>query len=342
MLVERFFGLSPALASFDERQFDRGDPAVRVALEKVLKVFIAGYNIALTVRDNAAVSTQLENTFDPHHVGFAFEGAGMRYAMFDLLTPWTASRLRAFTDGAGRKHDYIATVGAGFAVARVPWGRRLLHRYLLGLDPAVAWCVIDGYGFHQGIFDWKRYVLEGRQAPAEFPGYARQLFDCGMGRSLWWTQGASPPRIRRAIDRFSEERRGDMWCGIGVAASYAGGVEDEILDDLLDQSGTWSFDFLSGFPLSARMRQKGQNPSPWTDRACVRLLNLTAAAAADLVVDHVGAITADLERRGRTPMEDGYGLLREGLRNAVTRRARLDVVPVQPIIVRKAYGTQRQ
>ena len=31
-----------------------------------------------------------------------------------------------------------------------------------------AWCLADGYGFHQGFFHWKRFVENGREAPASF------------------------------------------------------------------------------------------------------------------------------------------------------------------------------
>jgi len=339
--MEGVFGLSPRGVTFDERGFVCADARVRANLEKILHVFVAGYNAALRSRDYALVSRQLADEFDSHHVGFAFEGAGMCYALFDLLAPWSRSRLRIFTDGAGQKHDYIATVGAGFAVARVPWGRWLLNSYLQSLEATVAWCVIDGYGFHQGIFHPEWFTVERRQAPAALPIYARQLFDAGVGRSFWWTQGASPMRIRRTIDRFPEATRREMWCGIGVAASYAGGVEERVLWDLLKQSGEWSSDFLSGFPLSARMRQKGENPSRWTDRACTELLKMTAEEAAALVLRQVNGIAAELEDRERALRERGYGLLREHLRHVVARQESTESFSVRAAGTGKTYATQQ-
>lgn len=324
MIKESLFGLSPKAVAFAARRFVCTDSTVRANLEKVLSVFVAGYNFALRGSDYAVVSKQLVNEFDSHHLGFAFEGAGMCYALFDMLAPWSRSRLRAFTDGAGQKHDYIATVGAGLAVARVPWGRLRLNSYLEILDPTVAWCVIDGYGFHQGIFHSEWYTLECRESPTAFSAYARQLFDSGVGRSFWWTQGASPTRIRQTIDRFPEGTRAQMWCGIGVAASYAGGVEERVLWDLLELSGVWSSDFLSGFPLSARMRQKGENPSPWTDRACTGLLKMTTEEAANLVVGQVNKIALELEGREREFREKGYGRLREALRHQVGQQGKTE------------------
>ncbi len=334
------FGLSPDAASFKRLGFDCPDASVRGHLEDILRVFVAGYNAALQLDDHEGVSRQLESTYDRHHVGFAFEGAGMGYALFDLLAPWSRSRLRAFTDGAGRRHDYIATVGAGFAVARVPWGIAVLPRYLQNLDAAVAWCVWDGYGFHQGIFHHERFLDPRGGPPAAVPAYARPLFDSGLARSLWWAAGASPARIARAIDRFPEARRAEMWCGIGVAAAYAGGVDEGILPELLERSGAYAVDFLSGLPFAARMRQKGENPSAWTERACRQLLDMTADEAADLIVRHVAEVSAAWEGREQDMREQGYARLRHRLRRACERQGNEEPWPVGASHAGKAYGRQ--
>lgn len=339
-LKKLLFGLSPRTASFDARGFECADPEVRGRLEHVLRVFVAGYNVALQIQDHERVSQRLERDFDRHHVGFAFEGAGMCYAVLDLLVPWTRSRLRAFTDRAGRPHDYIATVGAGFALARVPWAARVLDRYLERLEPMVAWCIFDGYGFHQGFFRRESAATRRRVLPASFPGYARQLVDSGLGRSFWWAEGASPARIRQAIDRFPESSRGDMWWGIGVAASYAGGVEERVLLELREQSRPYAADFLSGLPFAARMRQKGGNPSPWTDLACMRLLNTTAEEAADVLVGHVNEIAAELSVCDRDLRARAYGLLRQRLRRECEQRWGEQSLPVRIVNVGNVYGRQ--
>ena len=340
MLKELVFGLSPGAAAIERDGPDEADPGVRLRLEKILQVFVAGYNVALTVDGHDRVSDRLSAQFDGHHVGFAFEGAGMCYALFDLLMPWTSSRLRAFTDRAGRRHDYIATVGAGFAVARVPWGVRGLRRYLERLDAATAWCVFDGYGFHQGVFHRDAFVDRGRACPAAIPAYGRALFDSGVGRSLWWTTGAAPAAIGRAIDRFPESRRAAMWCGIGIAASYAGGVDERCLGELRHRSGACAADFLSGVPFAARMRQKGANPSPWTDRACRILLRRSAEQAADLIVDQVNDISAELQGRGQELRETGYARLRHRLRDVFERQLTQDdeLSSVRVADAGRAYG----
>lgn len=340
MFARRIFRLSADEVDFDRRGLVCHDAKTRRKLESILGVFIDGYNTALGSRDPADVCRTLTREFDTHHAGFAFEGAGMCYALFDLLMPWSPSRLRAFTDGPARQHDYIATVGAGFAIARVPWGRWLLKGYLQRLEPTVAWCVVDGYGFHQGFFHPAWYTTACREAPASLPLYERQLFHSGVGRSFWWTLGASPERIAQAIARFPAATQAEMWCGIGVAAAYAGGVETPVLHELHRRSGDWSTDFLSGLPFAARMRQKGGNPSTWTDHACTELLGMTADAAATLLANIVDQTIAELDAQDIRLREDGYARLRGHLQAWIGERHG-QTSHADPIgTLRTSYATQ--
>jgi enediyne biosynthesis protein E3 len=310
-LKRSLLAISQKEASFERREFDCVDSMARAGLEEVLRVFISGYNLTLQTRDYELLAQRFETTFDRHHVGFAYEGAGMCCALLDLLAPRRTSRLRAFTDTAGRKHDYIATVGAGFAVARLPYGLRVLDRYLEKLDPMIGWCVLDGYGFHQGVFHHRVFVDECKDPPRALADYGKQLFDSGLGRSLWWVKGASPVLIRQSIDRFPEARRSELWHGVGVASAYAGGVGEEVLTELLELSGNCRADFLSGIPFASRMRQRGENASQSTDVACRLLLKMTADEAADLLVGYMDEISAQWTGTRKELGRKGYMLVRE-------------------------------
>jgi enediyne biosynthesis protein E3 len=318
-LRHRRLAIPQRAASFAELGFAPCDAAVRGALERVLETFLYGYNLSLVLDDPAELAAELRSQLDSHHVGFAFEGAGMSYALRDLLAPWRPSRLRAFLDGPGRDHDYITAVGAGFAIAHVPWGRRLWPWYSRRLDPLIAWCLPDGYGFHQGMLHLQRY-LEGRAPPvAGMPDFAGQLFDSGLGRSLWWSQGAAPRRIARVIDAFPPARRPEMWCGIGLAAAYAGGAGEGALLELHELAGPCRADFLSGIPFATRMRQKGRNPSPVTDRACELLLGRSAEEASDWIAATFEHVVADASMALEVRLRDSYLLVRRRLVEALRR-----------------------
>ena len=230
------------------------------------------------------LTSRLDSSFSPGFVGFAYEGAGLYFGLIDLLVPRSTSRLRAFTGSAAQHHDYITSVGAGLAVARTPLGLRRLESYQRTLDPMTAWCLADGYGFHQGFFHWKRFI-EGRQAaPGWLNQQNRQLFDAGVGRSMWWVFGADPASIAAAISRFDGDRQPEMWSGIGTALAYAGGEAPAASSLLLDLAGPYRFDLVSGIPFAAHMRYKGGNPAEWTDRVCSTILDLSVAETSCLIV----------------------------------------------------------
>jgi hypothetical protein len=291
-------------------------PETRQKLEFILRCFIDGYNFALTSKSNEKLALALDAGFDAHHVGFAYEGAGMALTVLDLLKLTKSSRLKSFVTEVGEKHDYIAMVGAGLAVARMRWAGGFTRSYFSSFDPLLSWCMPDGFGFHQGFFSPDKFVDHQENSPPDFTPAARQLFDSGIGRSLWWTCGASPQQIAATIARFPEDRRGEIWCGIGVACSYAGGDDGSSLSALLELAGRHHVDFLSGLPFAARMRQKAGNTSPVTENACRKLLGQTADETADMAQRLLEKAEATLgDRAGR----DGYAFVRLHLTENLTQ-----------------------
>lgn len=312
--------IRPEEASFAERGFDAPDPELRRKLETMLGSFISGYNLAVRIEDPAELAHRLHRKFDPHHVGFAFEGVGLYLAMLDLLIPGRSDRLARFLTGAGRDHDYIVAVGAGFAIARLPFGLRKMNRYLKTLDPLIAWCLPDGYGFHEGFFHHTRYIDAAEDPPEVLGPVGGRLFDSGVGRSMWWVKCAQPGAISSAIDRFPEARRAELWNGVGVAASYAGGVGVTALQKLRDLSGPYQADFLSGLPFAARLRQKAGNYSDTTELACSVLLGLSADETADMAEAAAAPSRSQVRGKGIT---NAYDLVRRQLVDAI--RARVGV-----------------
>jgi enediyne biosynthesis protein E3 len=113
-------------------------------------------------------------------------------------------------------------VGAGWALARLPGCAGASIPLFPSSIPLARWLALDGYGFHQGYFYWPESVR--RQAvPRGVNGYARRAFDQGLGRSLWFVEGAETAQIASAISAFPQARRADLWSGVGLACAYAGG-----------------------------------------------------------------------------------------------------------------------
>jgi len=274
-LRKLIFGLSLEEASFARRGFCAGDAGARQRLEQIGRTFLHGYHAALEEDEPEALAYRL-NAVELEWRGFAFEGAAMGLSLLDHLTPWRRSRLRAFLNGPGSTHAYMVHVGVGWTLARL---RRQVEPTLARLDPVLRWLAVDGYGFHEGYFHWSRCV-EGQAIPDRLTDYARRVFDQGLGRSLWFVNGADVKRIPATIAAFPPSRQADLWSGIGLACAYAGGVEGRALQALRAAAGSHRPPLAQGAAFAAKARQRAGNPAAHTQLACEIICGVPADVAA--------------------------------------------------------------
>lgn len=274
-LRRRVMRISPAETSFARRGFRGSDPLARQHLEQIGATFLQGYDAAIAHDDLAELALRL-NAIDAGLRGFAFEGAAMGLALLDFFTPWKIWRITAFLAGPAAEHRYMVHVGVGWALARLPVR---IGRALARMDTLLRWLAIDGYGFHAGYFAWPQYV--GRQLlPRRLSGYAARAFDQGLGRSLWFVEGADVARIPATIARFPPSRQADLWSGVGLACAYAGGVERPALLALRAAAGSYLPDLAQGVAFAAKARARAGNPTAHGEMACLAICDMTAEAAA--------------------------------------------------------------
>jgi hypothetical protein len=276
-LRRRLFGISSEEASFSRRGFRGSDKAACEYLEGIGRGFLQGYHAALEEDRPDRLGSML-NGIESELRGFAFEGAGMGLYLLDLLTPWKRDRLQRFLAGPGAAHVYMVHVGAGWALAQLA---RKVDRALAQFDPLLGWLAVDGYGFHQGYFHWP-VTVERQRVPARLSGYALRVFDQGLGRSLWFVEGAESPRIAATIANFPQPRHADLWSGVGLACAYAGGVPGEVIEDLMALAGTHHGGMAQGVAFAAKARRRAGNPASHTDLACRVVCGMTADEAAIL------------------------------------------------------------
>lgn len=236
----------------------------------------------------------------------------MALTLLDHLMPWRignlGSRLQSFLVGPGAVHIYMVHVGAGWAFARLPWRIRWPPQWL---DPLLGWLAVDGYGFHQGYFAWPRYIRK-QIRPANLSGYAGRVFDQGLGRSLWFVEGATVPQIVHTIAEFAPGRHADLWSGVGLACAYAGGVDEEQIINLRSAAGPFLSCLAQGAAFAAKARQRAANPAPHTDLTCQLFCGIAADTAAS-ITDH--ALT-NLPEDGREP---AYEVWRQRIQSELQR-----------------------
>ena len=314
-LVGRLFRISREDVSLSFR----GDPGPsRAIIEEAASWFIEGYDAALRDCRDERLASRLDAA--PAEVrGFAYEGAGTALALLDTLGPWR-DRLAGFLQGPGAPHTYMTLIGAGWVLARLPLSpERLRARF----DPILGWLTVDGYGFYQGFFGWPRSLVR-QEIPARIRGYARRAFDVGLGRGLWFVDGADPERIHAAISGFPAGRQEDLWSGTGVACAYGGGAERSALERLRDLAGPHRPRLAQGAAFAAFTRERAGNPAPQTELACrvfwgagaVETAGIVLRAGEDLPTDSAEPAFEAWRRRVRCAAEGWPGAAAAGAAGA--------------------------
>jgi hypothetical protein len=280
--VKRLLGISPAAASFTVRGFHTATAGGRETLEGHAVSFITGYNAALVNRDVGGLATELEDIVACQR-GFAYEGAGMAYAILDLLVPGRRDRLAGLLAGAGAPHVYIVHIGAGWALARLrlrPRGR------LPALDPLLRWLALDGYGFHEGFFRPRAYVTE-RRIPGRLTSYEFRAFDKGLGRSVWFVEGGDVERAATRIESFQPARRPDLWSGLALACAYTAVASRRELEELRQLGAEYRPQLAQGAAFAIAQRHRAGNATGHTRTAAAVLCG---AGVEDVATTVAGAL----------------------------------------------------
>jgi enediyne biosynthesis protein E3 len=271
----------------DVRGFTAKSPAARELLETVGASFLAGYAHAAEAATPDAATEPLEQV--PRQFrGFAYEGAAMGFAVRDGLPFGSHRHVERFLAGAGADHIYMAYVGIGWAMARLP---RFRWPDGARLDPLLRWLVLDGYGFHQAYFHTERYVHEQYQEltfgwPADNERwYANQAIDQGIGRAAWFVGGTDAGVVADLLDAFPEQRRADLYSGAGLAATYAGGADERELERLWQRAGAYRPQVAQASAFAAEARVRAGLVIPHTGVATQVFCGVTPEQAARISVE---------------------------------------------------------
>jgi enediyne biosynthesis protein E3 len=255
--------------SLDVRGFHIKSTEARALLETVGNTFLDGYEFAAEARTPAAAEASLE-TVPTRFRGFAYEGAAMAFAIRDGLRPGGGRNVERFLAGAGASHIYMAYVGVGWAMARLP---RIRWSTLHSPDPLLRWLVLDGYGFHQAYFRTGRYVYDLHE-DASLPWrdvtarkYAPRAIDQGIGRALWFIGGTDVEVVASLVERYPAPRRSDLYSGIGLAATYAGGATEAELTALWDHAKDYRAQLAQGAAFAAGARGRASLVCPHNEMA---------------------------------------------------------------------------
>ncbi|MFV2104040.1 DUF1702 family protein [Micromonospora sp. LOL_024] len=285
---------------FPARGFPAAASAAARRLEAIPQAVVCGFEWGIDSCDLSEAEHRLA-LVDPYLRGFAYEGATMAFTIRDAMSMFRTSRTRDLLLGPGRPHIFLNYIGIGFAMARLPratWRRILPELSGMPYHPTMSWLAVDGYGFDLAYLDVERWVGRGeRPRPypwAGAPDYFLRAVDQGVGRALWFIHGARPDDVTTAIGRFAGERQADLWAGVGLAATFAGGCDPAGLVTLRRHAGGHRSHLAQGTVFAARARTFSGAVPPYTEDTVAALTSLSVAAASALADEvAVGGIPAE-------------------------------------------------
>jgi hypothetical protein len=308
-LRDRIFTPDPREVTFERRGFQARSDEQKTNLEKVGLIFLEGFSYGMTGRTIIDMEASLE-TIDQPFRGFAYEGCSMALAVRDALRPGRPHWVRDFIAGPAAPHVYMAHVGVGWAMARLPAMR---WRAIMPEDEVLRWLALDGYGFHQAYFHTSKYVTGQHQdrIPVWEPAsYASRAIDQGIGRALWFVNGSDVRAVAATINGFAAARRGDLWSGAGLASVYAGGADAGDIKLMAELADSCRPDVAQGAAFAAKARLLAGLVTPHTEMA-VRVYCAMSVEEAAAVTEE--AIEVLLGPAGPVP---GYELWRQRIRRA--------------------------
>jgi hypothetical protein len=293
--------LTPSLSEtlLSVRGFHVKSPEAQDRLESVGRSFLTGYGEAAEAQRPRDVEAPLDR-IPAMYRGFAYEGAAMAHAVRDGLPVGGRHHVAEFLAGEADRHIYMAYVGVGWAMARLP---RLRWATLHAPDPLLRWLVLDGYGFHQAYFRTAEYV-HGHHVEPRFPwpgdgpdGHAGRVIDQGIGRACWFVGGADPEVVTGLLHGFPQHRQADLWAGAGLAATYAGAADQAELERFWELAGPCRRFVAQGAAFAAAARVRAGLVMPHNELATQIFCGLDTAAATKVTDEAL----VGLPSGGRTP-----------------------------------------
>jgi enediyne biosynthesis protein E2 len=284
-LRRRLFAPSLASVGFAGRGFPVTATAATSRLEMVPQSVVCGFEWGIEDPPLWEAERRLDMV-EPVFRGFAYEGATMAYTLLDVMPGRRRDRTRQLLLGPGRQHVFLAYIGIGFAMARLPrplWKKVLPDLTGVPYHPTMSWLAVDGYGFDRAYFDTRKWVDE-QFVPEPYPWagvpeYFQRAVDQGIGRALWFIHGAVASAVAEAVNRFPEPRRADLWSGVGLAATFAGGCDRAGLAELRESAGAYHDELALGVVFAIKARTYASFVPRHSRMAALVLADLSAERA---------------------------------------------------------------
>lgn len=201
-----------------------------------------------------------ESNLAPELISVAMEGCSMAIALISLKEHQSLSVWEEFVKDKGANYLSQIHVGLGWALAEL---QLPVQQYISALDAKWQLRVLDGYGYYSGLFK-RRESVRNMLIPTQIPSEMQAGFDQGLGRVLFYLSNGDIERLERNIALFPDSRHSDFWRGIGIAITFIGCDNTEMIQKIYTLSEKYSSQFTLGVAMAAVSLKKVNTVNPFS------------------------------------------------------------------------------
>ena len=99
---------------------------------------------------------------------------------------------------------------------------------------------------------------------------------------MWFVHGGDVEAVVDKISRVASERRADLFSGVGLAITYAGGADADAAELLRERADSFRWNVAQGAAFAAKARQRARNMTEHTETACHILCGCSADESAGI------------------------------------------------------------
>jgi hypothetical protein len=217
-------------------------------------------------------------TTDAQFRSIAYEGSSMARGLLDIAEGDSLDRWLIYLDRT-KAHAVQVHIGLGWALAQrqVPIFPRIQN-----LSPIIQARVLDGVGYYEGMFR-NRTTIRDKVIPEDIKGDDLRAYDQGVGRCLWYMAKGNLVQLQKLVDGFIDERKPDLWRGIGIASSYVGGGDESTFKEMFDLAVSYQVQLASGAVFLTHSRAKAGTLNAETEFFCRLWCGLSAPEVISLI-----------------------------------------------------------
>jgi hypothetical protein len=239
----------------------RATSVMLLRVGRILNAAIRAHHIAVTA---SLFDLQIYlASLDPDLRFFGLEGAGMGVLARETRDPGAEGWIERFLEHTSPDNAIAFYTGCGMRLALRGGDHTQVIQRFSSLD---RWFVLNGLGFMRVILDFGRQRRK-REPLAGLNRSEQRIADRGIGRACWFRGYGDIAAVAATAHAFSVDRRPDVWQGVGVASTFAGGVEPEALVRLFALAAPYQAELAIGAVISAGTRFNLGAVTLYTQRA---------------------------------------------------------------------------